>query len=352
MLIGIYIITNLINNKVYIGQSDNINKRFKDHKYALNGNYHNNNHLQNAWNKYGENNFSFNLIKCCKIPYLNRFEKLYINKYKSDDRRYGYNKTKGGDNPPIQYGEKNNNYRDDVHIYDNDICQKYTKGMSYYALSNEYNCNPITIKKILLKNNIPIRNIQEANKRQDVWEKQKSVCNYYLKGNCLLDTANNFDTSVSVIQNILENNNIPTRSNSEILKGKHNSKRTEFKKGMIPHNKGKSLFELNGGIEYIINCIKNDMNRDEIAKDLGYKNFGMVNNYLRKNHDCSYTELCIELGKKYGDEGYYRVNKINRNNKQGYSYLYHPKKGKIIERLSLTKLEEAVKEKGYEWKKL
>lgn len=60
---GIYIIKNKINEKIYIGSSFNINNRFKQHKYLLMNNKHKNKYLQNAWNKYGEYNFEFSIIK-------------------------------------------------------------------------------------------------------------------------------------------------------------------------------------------------------------------------------------------------------------------------------------------------
>ena len=53
---GIYQIRNIINNKIYIGQSLNIKTRFLQHKQALRKNRHPNQHLQNAWNKYGKSN--------------------------------------------------------------------------------------------------------------------------------------------------------------------------------------------------------------------------------------------------------------------------------------------------------
>ena len=60
---GIYEITNLINNKIYIGSSINIKKRWKDHILLLKNQKHINVHLLNAWNKYGEENFSFSIIE-------------------------------------------------------------------------------------------------------------------------------------------------------------------------------------------------------------------------------------------------------------------------------------------------
>lgn len=54
MTIGIYQIKNKINGKVYIGQSINIEKRLKRHLNDLRKLKHRNQHLQNAFNKYGE----------------------------------------------------------------------------------------------------------------------------------------------------------------------------------------------------------------------------------------------------------------------------------------------------------
>lgn len=60
---GIYKIICLINNKFYIGSSVNIDKRLRNHKRSLRKNSHDNKYLQNAWNKYGEHNFRFEIIE-------------------------------------------------------------------------------------------------------------------------------------------------------------------------------------------------------------------------------------------------------------------------------------------------
>ena len=59
MLSGIYIIQNCINNKCYTGSSFQIEKRWIVHKSQLSNSKHQNPHLQNAWNKYGEAAFKF-----------------------------------------------------------------------------------------------------------------------------------------------------------------------------------------------------------------------------------------------------------------------------------------------------
>lgn len=118
MTVGIYQIKNIKNNKKYIGQSINIEKRKAQHFSELRNNTHINKHLQHAFNKYGENAFIFEIIKACKPRYLNRLEKMYIRIY--DTYNNGYNQTKGGDNPPVLIG-KNNPFYNKRHSYESCI---------------------------------------------------------------------------------------------------------------------------------------------------------------------------------------------------------------------------------------
>ena len=92
VICGIYKIENLINHKVYIGQSNNIYRRWKEHiklckdnKYGL---------LYNSMRKYGIENFSFEVIKETKD--LDYWEIFLIQLFKSTDRNYGYNVSDGG----------------------------------------------------------------------------------------------------------------------------------------------------------------------------------------------------------------------------------------------------------------
>lgn len=60
---GIYKIANILTNDLYIGSSVNISKRFHAHKSKLLSNKHENIHLQRAINKYGMDNFIFEIIE-------------------------------------------------------------------------------------------------------------------------------------------------------------------------------------------------------------------------------------------------------------------------------------------------
>ena len=60
---GIYKIINKVNGKYYVGSSKNIKYRWNKHIKMLNDNDHSNQHLQNAWNKYGKESFIFKMIE-------------------------------------------------------------------------------------------------------------------------------------------------------------------------------------------------------------------------------------------------------------------------------------------------
>lgn len=93
---GIYCIKNVLNNKIYVGQSVNIAERFREHKSHLSNNCHGNEYLQNAWNKYGENNFIFEILEKCSKEELDIKERYWIMYYNSNVRDYGYNYESGG----------------------------------------------------------------------------------------------------------------------------------------------------------------------------------------------------------------------------------------------------------------
>lgn len=97
-MMGIYSIINKVNGKIYIGQSKDIDNRWFQHKNSLKKNMHRNKHLQNAYNKYGEDVFEFNIIEEVENEFeLNIKEKEYIKSHKSNNYLYGYNLTDGGE---------------------------------------------------------------------------------------------------------------------------------------------------------------------------------------------------------------------------------------------------------------
>ena len=91
---GIYKLTNLTNQKVYIGQAANLADRWKDHIKAGLGIDTPNNMLYTAMIKDGVENFTFEVLEECERSILNDRETYYIELYRSQE--HGYNMTKGG----------------------------------------------------------------------------------------------------------------------------------------------------------------------------------------------------------------------------------------------------------------
>lgn len=92
MASGIYTITNKVNGKIYVGFTNNFISRKQTHFANLRHNSHDNNYLQNAWNKYGEEAFEFEILEECSEEYLASQEHYWATILNVNDREYGYNR--------------------------------------------------------------------------------------------------------------------------------------------------------------------------------------------------------------------------------------------------------------------
>lgn len=99
---SIYKITNRVNGKVYIGQSNNCNRRFHEHIKGSNST----SLIHLAIKKYGVQNFDLDIIEK-DIENYDEQEKFWIKYYRANQREFGYNILDGGQNPPILLGENN-----------------------------------------------------------------------------------------------------------------------------------------------------------------------------------------------------------------------------------------------------
>lgn len=99
-MIGIYKITNLIDGKVYIGQSHDIDQRFIEHcnhhKFGVGKDIY----------ELGKENFSFEVLEECSSELLDAREDYYIQKYNAI--KDGYNNIRGGQK---NIGESNSNVK-------------------------------------------------------------------------------------------------------------------------------------------------------------------------------------------------------------------------------------------------
>lgn len=101
----IYKITNIINNKVYIGlTTESLQARWKNHLQQAKKNKK---PLYYSIRKYGIENFSVEIIDEAKtIEELGELERFYIQKYNSTNPKYGYNITAGGEHNQLDGNSK------------------------------------------------------------------------------------------------------------------------------------------------------------------------------------------------------------------------------------------------------
>ena len=92
----VYKITNLVNEKCYIGITTNLEYRWHCHRNAPNYPYLKN-PLYSAMRKYGIENFKIEIVEeTDSLEKLAKLEDYYINLYKSRDPNIGYNLSAGG----------------------------------------------------------------------------------------------------------------------------------------------------------------------------------------------------------------------------------------------------------------
>lgn len=91
---GIYIIINTMSNKFYVGSAVNLSRRRINHVNELRRNIHKNSHLQNSFNKHGEDSFSFKVLEFIEdVSLLIQREQYWINYFK--DKLYNFNPIAG-----------------------------------------------------------------------------------------------------------------------------------------------------------------------------------------------------------------------------------------------------------------
>lgn len=134
----IYKITNIINNKVYIGQTVNtIKQRWNKHCHS-NGCRS----LYNAILKYGKENFNIEIIETLPIEELDEREIYWINYYKSNNKKFGYNILLGGN-----LGRKGFSKLNKEQI--NEIIELDKQGITHIEIGKKFNINRKTVTFIL-----------------------------------------------------------------------------------------------------------------------------------------------------------------------------------------------------------
>lgn len=147
-MIGIYKITNLINQKCYIGQSTHVSQRLQRHKslafYESGDKYYN--HLYCSIRKYGLENFSFEVIEECTKDKLNEREIYWIKFYDATNPEKGYNTSFGGQGSITPFKVKEDMLKQIIldlkfsHLTINDIAKKYSLHSNTITNINQGHC--------------------------------------------------------------------------------------------------------------------------------------------------------------------------------------------------------------------
>lgn len=146
----IYIITNKINSKVYIGQTrKNLSERMRYHFSR----YETCTKLKKAIEQYGKENFLYNVLELVPYSKLNARETFYIEKYNSIVN--GYNIKKG--NSAFK-GRK-------IHSIKNlqeDIVNDYNTGMNTKDIADKYDIALTSVYNSLQRANVKMRYCKDA----------------------------------------------------------------------------------------------------------------------------------------------------------------------------------------------
>ena len=161
----IYLLTNKINGKQYVGQTTKTTadrwyehvKEARSYK-ASNGTRKKTHIIDAAIAKYGEENFTVEEIECCLLEVINAREIYWIQKHDCcllDGKEKGYNISRGG------RGFKR------YLLDEKEIARLYYDGLSASELAKQFNTSSSTIRAVLVKNGYELRS------QDEVWELQR-----------------------------------------------------------------------------------------------------------------------------------------------------------------------------------
>jgi len=237
----IYKIVNLINGKIYVGQTwQKLKNRFAQHKNDKRGSCLK---LWRAFNKYGRHNFAvYECAYATSQVELDNLEETFIKKYNSIDN--GYNIRFGGSQGKLSYDTKykiskaligNTNSKgrvlSEIHKKriaqantgktqslekrqklseshklfstktEESICKLYDEGLSAVDISKKYGCSDSCIRAVLKRQNI-------LTKRKKVSNNIDIICDKYYEFGSVAKVAELFNCSTPTITKILKQNGV------------------------------------------------------------------------------------------------------------------------------------------------
>lgn len=187
---GLYRIINKVNGKFYIGSSSDINRRFISHKNYLNKNKHDNIHLQNAWNKYGKENFLFEIYKKCDINTLIEEEQKELNIWVGNSICYNVRKDA---KCPVAPGEKRPEW----------VCKKISESQIGKVRWTEEQRKKMSIDRIGRTHSKETK--QKMCGREVTIETRMKISNSSVGKLCLLDTCSKISNTKKNARKVFSN---------------------------------------------------------------------------------------------------------------------------------------------------
>lgn len=214
----IYIIRNIINRKVYIGQTHmGVKIRFQDHLSAAR---HGKDYvIGKAIRKYGEENFYVDILDECfaddekeLTKLLNAKETFWISFFNSTNSKFGYNMSIGG-----------NVVRTTKELDENQVIDMFNSGIGAYNIAKILHVHPYKTAEILKKHHI----IYGIDKQRVPVEKE--IIESYLLGKGTMDISRKFKVDKSTVRRVLLRNNIKLRHYSKNKNSERNPQTLNIK---------------------------------------------------------------------------------------------------------------------------
>jgi len=292
MIHFIYLIKNKINGHMYIGQTINLKKRWSEHKRPS----RNSTVIEKAFNKYGEENFSFEVLeKLNSQDEANNREQYWIAFYNTYANPIHYNMHIGGN---AQNGENNPMYglkgemcptskvKKDIGV---NIYNEYKKNIkhSIYSLSEKYQLSTTVISEICSGKHFTTAGMESV-LRDNVGENRKNclpkeecleIYNLYKTGiNDVNVLAKSFKVSTAVIREICQGIHWSVTGKENLMIGLHTSSKITKEIG----------FEI---LQYYLGC--NQLKQTfENFKDTYNVSYRTVQRICSKQH-WSVCEVCL-----------------------------------------------------------
>ena len=191
---NLYVITNSVNDKVYVWKTyRTIEERFKEHILESKRERSKNRDIYKAMNTLGVDKFHINLLGQFDEGLLEEKECEYIKLY--DSYRNGYNNTLGGDGKRY------------VEFTDEEAIETYNRCKSVRKACKELNCDKDTLSIILRKNGVDtsrygnLNNTPIKNSLGETFNSINSASEYLIKTNRVNGKLTNISKSILRVLN-------------------------------------------------------------------------------------------------------------------------------------------------------